>query len=222
VLRLLLLLALTLNSLLLLPLLVIRAQPFDDQGLRRFLSQDEHCLPPCLLGILPGQTRFYQALLGLNAHQWVADAYNNQNVLLGEPARILWTWNGQQPAFLHPERGGSVFSRNGIEIDDVMLDIGLPLGELWIALGPPDDYRVFSVDGTTLFEGTFLAFNSYYANPQITVMGVIPCPYHAALWETSIALRVELPQEPAEMPQNPQSLPRSAVELQRQLCPATP
>ncbi len=54
--------ALLLSGLFLLPVLLIRAQPYDDGGLRAFLTPPEDCPAPCFMGIRPGVTTTEEAL----------------------------------------------------------------------------------------------------------------------------------------------------------------
>jgi hypothetical protein len=211
--------ALLMSAVLMLPIFLIHAQTFDDQGLDHFLRDDAQCLPPCVLGIVPGETHFYQSLLDLRAHDWVAETENNEHVLIGEPQKISWRWNGQQPAFLNPTRGGTVYSHNGVDIDEVMVDVGLPLGDLWLALGPPDEYVLSTINGNNLFPGPFLAFSSFYEDPQITVMGVLSCPYHETLWDATIGIRVESkPGPPDWSPGSSETLPQRVAQLEQRDC----
>ena len=78
--------------------MVVRAKPYDDGGLRAVLFAS-NCQPPCFMGIYPGVTTRDQAIRLLQTNPWVASIdtiYNDEG--------LTWAWNGQQPAFL---RGGS-------------------------------------------------------------------------------------------------------------------
>lgn len=201
------------------PILLIRAQPYNDDGLRRFLNAGEDCVPPCLMNVLPGTTPLYKAHLDLLAHEWIASVESNEYALLGEPTSIRWAWNGQQPAFFPSTGRGSVFSRDGIIVDEVQVEAGLPLGGWWLALGPPDTYRLTTIGGTIHFPGEYLAFINIYHDPEFAILGIIECPYRASLWQTQVALRVRLEQTfPEPNLATDASLPRRVAELERLMC----
>ncbi len=63
--------ALLLSVVFLLPVLLIRAQPYDDSDLRAFLTPPEDCPAPCFMDIRPGMTTAEEAVSILDAHPWV-------------------------------------------------------------------------------------------------------------------------------------------------------
>lgn len=208
-----------LTAVLVLPIMVIHAQPYDDGGLRHFLAGESQCQPPCLMGILPGQTHFYEAELSLKAHTWVERAVSNQHTLLGEPTRITWTWNGQQPAFFKPAGTGIVFSPDGIMIDELLLEVGPSLGEVWLALGPPDRSEMMTVNGTGINPGMYLVFSNIYYGAGVAIVGVAECPFHTTLWDTPVAIRVRLGWPgPQSKLMRGDLLPKEAIGLQQTLC----
>ena len=208
-----------LTALLILPILMIHAQAYDDGGLHQFLNEGANCQPPCLLGILPGDTLFYQAELMLKSHAWVERAVSNQNALLGEPTRITWTWNGQQPHFFKSAGTGIVFSPDGITIDELLLEVGPSLGEIWLALGPPDSFEITTINGTSINPGMYLVFANVYHRAGVAIVGVAECPFYASLWDSPVAMRVRLgwPGPETDLMMG-DSLPKEAIGLQHTLC----
>jgi hypothetical protein len=76
----------------------MRAQPYDDGGLRASLLAPD-CSAPCFLGIRPGETTQEEALSRLREHPWVAEIGNQAS-----SQSATWRWNGSQPAFLRAGR----------------------------------------------------------------------------------------------------------------------
>ncbi len=200
-------------------ILAVRAAPFDDGGLRAFLTESP-CQPPCLLGMYPGETVFYQAHLYLQAHEWIDSVMTNENTLLGEPTTIYWTWNGTQPAFLRAGGRGNIYSHNGILVDEITVEPERPFGDLWLALGPPDEHDIIMIGGAGSSPEQYMAFVAIYHRPAVALLGVLECPYYATLWHAPVALRtrVDLQTFPGTGPTRTDSLPRRALALSRETC----
>lgn len=120
----------TITLLLTLPILLIRAQPYDGGHLGMFLGQSEHCRAPCLMGIRPGSTTLAQALAILRAnnaieHVQVENYYNGQSV--------FWRWKEGEPDFRH--YAFRTDSDNTV-IRPVMPS-SITLGEVFLTLGEP-------------------------------------------------------------------------------------
>lgn len=208
-----------LSAVCLLPIAAIRLHPPDDAGLRAFLTGGP-CQPPCLLDIHPGETALYEAHLSLQAHAWVERVSTNENTLLGEPTNVSWTWNGRQPSFLRASGRGNVYSHDGILVDEILVESGLPFGDWWVILGPPDEHHIIMVGGAGSSPELYLAFVAIYHQPDMAILGVVECPYAITLWNAQVALRtrVDLQTFPGTGPTSAGSLPRRALELSREIC----
>jgi hypothetical protein len=196
----------------LLPILAIHAQPYDDGGLRDFLTAED-CAAPCFLDIHPGTTALYKADLMLNANDWVSEVDRNMHTLLGEPATIRWQWNGRQPWFFADDGWNSAHSENGIMVDEMLVETRLTLGDLWLSLGPPEAYE------TTIFDsprGVFLGIILHY--PDLTIPATIHCPYHKSLWQTPGIARFQSEPSLTQPAINSQPLGRQVVELDEEFC----
>lgn len=104
--RLLMLSAVLLTALLTAPVLLVRALPQADPALSAFFTPPATCEALCLLGLRPGITTVGEALEGLRAHDWVAEA--ELNATGRGYGDIKWTWSGQQPAFINAAHPGRI------------------------------------------------------------------------------------------------------------------
>ena len=133
-----------LSGVLLLPILLIRAQPYDDSKLRAFLTPPKGCPAPCFMGIRPGVTTTEEAIAILEDHEWLPEIIN---VVLTDEITLFW--DVQSEASLHGNWSGSIRTK-----DNIVQDIGLSrynLGEVFAAYGPPEwakTTRVFGSSGT--------------------------------------------------------------------------
>ncbi len=72
----------------LMPILLIRAQPFDDSHLYRLFESPPDCAQPCLLGIQPGVTSITEAQTILEAQAHVAQVVRELGVV--ERYQVRW------------------------------------------------------------------------------------------------------------------------------------
>jgi hypothetical protein len=119
-----------------------RVHPDDDRDLLSALSRAD-CAPeaadaPCFLGIRPGVTTWDEALERLQASPWVGSI----SAATGKRS-LTWTWNGQQPAFLHSgHEQNALFAANGI-VYRVDVQTGESLAAVLLDLGLPDAWNSF-------------------------------------------------------------------------------
>jgi hypothetical protein len=130
-----------LSLLLVLPVLLIRAQPFDAR-LHHVLNPAEDCTAPCFLGIRPGTTTIEEALVRLRGHAWVASASDYVPFTINPAGRAVfavprWEWSGAQPGWIDPQQPGEL----GVEGDRVRyveFATRFQVGDVYLALGAPD------------------------------------------------------------------------------------
>lgn len=84
---------------LIVPVLLIRAQPYDDRPLRALLTPASGCAPPCFMGLQPGRTTIWEALEVLR-----------------------WEWSGAQPALIDPANQGKAWV-----LDDTVVSIDVDI-----------------------------------------------------------------------------------------------
>ncbi len=119
---------------------LIRAQPYDDNGLREILIPS--CGAPCFLGIHPGLTSGDEAFKLLNAHPWITNIEFNHDALGNADVKgdgtISWSWNGTQPSVLRTPFliAGEIAVHNGV-VDSIKLRTAIPFSAVWFALGWP-------------------------------------------------------------------------------------
>jgi hypothetical protein len=148
---------------------VIRAQPYDDGGLRGFLFNSPGCetIPddePCFIGIRPGVTTADEAVAILEAHEWVGIVNDFGGV-------INWRWSGRQPFLIDDADMGTLFVGNG---NIQRVEIGytfIKLGDLSILLGIPKSVM------TSTF-GSRLDFYVEYIENGLIANVMLSCPSH--------------------------------------------
>jgi hypothetical protein len=113
VLRLLLRLMLPLTVVLALPVLLIRAQPYDSREVQSLLTPPEGCTTPCFMGIRPGVTTNIEAADLLRAHEWVNELamQGTQHDARGRfvYSSLSWTWSDSAPDEIDHSQPGRMF-----------------------------------------------------------------------------------------------------------------
>lgn len=129
-----------------LPIVVIRARPYDDSDLRALLTPPENCPAPCFMGIRPGVTAVEEAIAILEAHEWVAAIDPNYTRLMQlaaayEPPALKtllsWEWSANKPDWINGDRSSGLIVINR-KIEGVMIQTDFPLGEILVTEGKPD------------------------------------------------------------------------------------
>lgn len=137
-------LLIVLTGLLLLPVLLIRAQPYDDSELRAFLAPSAGCPAMCLLGIRPGVTTAHEALTILEGHEWVGRVdyqyYDPQRLSRN---LVSWRWSGQQPSLIDSTQVGTIelATWDGSDVQkvyEISIATHITFARLVLAAGPPN------------------------------------------------------------------------------------
>lgn len=118
-----------------------RATPQPDDGLvaRVLYEGCEGIAGPCWYGIVPGVTRFTEAIARLRQHPWIGAIDISET----PSPYVSWLWRRDAPAAI---RGGDapaggyayVGYPNYHIIEGIHLWTALPQGAYWLALGLPD------------------------------------------------------------------------------------
>jgi len=145
---------------------IIRAQPYDDGGLRDFLFNSPGCedIPddePCFVGIRPGVTTMEETRTILSTYPLIRDLEcSNRSRTVGHLS-CTWFWIERLDSTLSPR------VRNLVVIDDnvvssLRIHTRTSLSAFWLILGTPDYTRLEGiVDESTIafqFYATFLAY----------------------------------------------------------------
>lgn len=178
-------LSIVLACLWLLPILLIRAQPYEDGGLRAFFATGK-CAAPCFLNIYPGVTTMSEANTLIREQGWVGQVEQSEDAMNGLPGAIYWMWNGQQPSIFADGGRGSIRSFNGERVSEVQVELGLTIGDIWLSLGPPQSSAT-TIQGVN-FPHISLAFVTLY--PEFVILGSTNCPYHRRFWQSRVMLRL--------------------------------
>jgi hypothetical protein len=165
----------TLTLLFMLPILLIRAQPYESGHLAAFLIPPEDCPSPCFLGVRPRHTTIEQALVILRAnelieHVQVESYYEGQS--------IFWRWKDGESDF---RRYAFRVNRNHV-VERPILPYSLTLGEVHLLLGEPA--RV-SAAMTNEYQPRGALMLDYPAYGLHLFIGLYPCEVNQReFWQT--------------------------------------
>lgn len=170
-------LAIWLSVLWFLPMLVIRAQPYDDTAVRALLSPPEACPSPCFMGIRPGSMTIWDALDVLRVHGWVGEVENYEFENFQNPDGTVtlvvnWDWSGAQSPFIDPASPGGVWVLDD-RIVSIDVETELRLGDIKLSLGLPDREQIYT---TRNVQGTFYTHYAWYEQPQLLMIVANRCP----------------------------------------------
>jgi hypothetical protein len=162
---------------------VLRAQPYDDGGLRTAFATP-NCAAPCFLGIRPGVTTGDQAAAILRALPWVAEVQASAD-------RIDWTWNGQQPAFLHTAHNSAqILLRSGV-VHWIGIATAAQVADLKIVFGAPDASYYLSQqvrDSSKNYYSAFAEYTLYRAHALESIVYTL-CPAQVgSVWLLPVTL----------------------------------
>jgi hypothetical protein len=163
---------LILSSALLLPVLLIRAQPYDDRALREFLTPPEGCPAPCFMGIRPGVTTAEEAEQLLAAQSIIRR---------GEVGNSI-QFNFSRPHNLLDESSTIYLQLQDNRVLTLDIRTTFTLSELLIASRHPDwGFETYTVGGSSFAYYTVgYKYNQYnfrfqlnLESPRITVQDVL-------------------------------------------------
>lgn len=120
----------TLTGLLLLPILLISAQPYETGHLGLFLVPPEDCRTPCFMGVRPRHTTAAQAVAMLRANEAI-ELVQVETYYTGQS--IFWRWKEGDAGY---RRYGFRVDQNNL-IDRPVLPSDTILGDVLLALGEP-------------------------------------------------------------------------------------
>ncbi len=186
--------ALLLTVLWLVPVLLIRAQPYDDGGLWAFLTPPEGCLAPCFMGIRPGVTTVDEAIAILEGHEWV------DKVTVEDQGgfHLFWTWSGQQPHFIRTSSTGRIrriLFQDVVEL--ISIDTRITIGELYLTLGLPDKVSIQKLEEISIQVLPYRTLYAEYSELSLGILTIWGCPVvnhifwrnlSSLFWDTSFSL----------------------------------
>lgn len=147
-------------------LVVLHAQPYDDHGLRDFLTTDVDCTMPCFLGIRPEVTLVDSAITLLENHPWVKAVHAPEQKV---GFAITWDWSGKQPAWLSDHRG--LLHLRGMVVQQILLTTTLSYGDLWLAFHAPEQMNY-----KPTFDPNRLIYTSVFDNGMFQTQSTVDCP----------------------------------------------
>ena len=156
------------TGLLILPIVLIRAQPYTNADLNALLNTPPDCTLPCLIGLQPGLTTAAETLARFDQ----ATHINYTVVQENGDTRVLH-WRDTTSPY-----SGQVYLVNE-RVEQVTLQ-GARLYELWFALGEPDGATMMANEMINV--GQNVAFNlpyahiEYYASHALRVETPANCP----------------------------------------------
>ena len=172
--------ALWLIAMFVLPIALIRAQPYDDRELRALLVPAQDCAELCLMGIQPGVTTAQEAIRILENHEWVAEIDGAQSQEFWEALtmpgfaipRVHWTWNDHSPAWLSQNQNGELWLVDG-QVRYVGVYTSFLLGDILLTLGNPDSSNLASYANAS---GRFWTYDAWYGAQRLLMASGGVCP----------------------------------------------
>ena len=129
-----------LTLLAMIPISLIRAQPYDDAGLGALLLPATQCAQRCWLGIQPRVTTAVEAQAILQQLEPVRELDQNIGDALGQ---IYWRWQ-RSSGFISPDIDelAYIWLENNV-VRNVYLPGFRSFAEVYLALGPPEKVYIF-------------------------------------------------------------------------------
>jgi len=165
-------LALPLIVLFTIPLLLIRAQPYDDANLRAFLTPPDGCPAPCFMGIQPGVTTVRAGGDRLKTNPSIASIQAVSFQLYDVQ------FAGDRGAV--PTAKVYLLATPDVRVERVNLfDTGIPLSRILLAFGRPSRMMVY-----TTIRYNIITFVAFYPEYQLHALVDVPlCSIEQAmLW----------------------------------------
>jgi hypothetical protein len=178
-----------------LPVLLIRAQPYNDRATPALVQ--DNCAMPCFLSIRPGMMTMSDAVSLVGGHEWVAngplgfpalirDAVQFGSVVPRTMIDLRWTEN--LPEWIDETRNGTL-SVEDQRVLGLMIDTRLSLGEIFLAFGEPDE-AWYSISGSQQF-----IYSAWYARQGIFITGQGMCPTRRYYdFPVQVVFRPDMPQ----------------------------
>lgn len=188
---------------LLLPIALIRAQPYDSSALRAFLTPPEGCPAPCFMGIQPGVTTLEEALDILSQHAWVVQGSYRESDNQDFNQRA-WRWTEAAPAWLDRGTRPQLHASNG-RVRYVFVTTTISWGELEIGYGRPDHFAI-SASNQSYPRDTIKeqAFEGWYGQAGILVYAGGSCGQASTVYDWPVLLYFQADAPPGpESPQRP-------------------
>ena len=200
--------AFLLTLLFLLPVALIRAQPYDDSELRAFLAPPAGCPAPCFMGIRPGEITVEEAIVILEDHEWVASAGENYVSLMRAAvdygvspltATLVWEWSVNKPDWINADRSSYLVVGNS-QIVAITVQTNILLGDVLVTYGIPDHAQLVWSNSDFLGHAV-----TYYAGDGAGCMridaGGASAPIH--VYRQPVQIQIQQPGAP-----DPDALPK--------------
>lgn len=167
-------------------MLLIHAQPYDDHNLSEFMTP-KSCSMPCFMGIVPRVTTLDEAVRLLKSSGWVSKVNSQVDDTTGKMLGITVRWNANAPLLLQKSAYSGYLTVNHNRIDQIFIGTSVNLGDFWLSMGVPSDYGLISLPGQTInAEG--MQYGNVYAADYFAVIGVAHCHYFANLWNNPVTI----------------------------------
>ncbi len=166
--------ALLLSGLFLLPLLLIHAQPYDDGGLRDFLTPPDGCLAPCFIGIQLGETSADDAVAVLDEQPWVL--WGDESLKsYRTPRQLSWEWSEAAPVWLQQD-APALATLFDDQVGLIAFQTRISRAEFLLAYGPPDKFRLFPNDDiVTVPPRGVYQYEAWYGDLGVRVLAYGVC-----------------------------------------------
>ena len=177
-----------LTSVLLLPMLLIRAQPAaDDSDLRMILAAPDDCPAPCFMGIRPGVTTAFEADDLLRNHEWAGRVIRpfgfGSSLFSGE---LPWEWSDTRPGHIIKSYRGFLTIEYG-RVRALSFWTDIPIADFRLLLGEQDVQHLY----ISRREPPLVVHSLHYGDSGWQLAANIPCPI-VSVWDAGDRSRVLL------------------------------
>lgn len=162
------------------PVALIRAQPYDDGGLRAGLAPTADCPAPCFMGVRPGVTTLQEFVTIMARHGWVGESFRADfTAMIGQSGGgrvspnpiMVWEWDAaMRPGWISARQAGAAWVPGG-RVTVMLVETDIALGDFLLAFGEPDRVTLTSIkdDPVLGINGYEYEYTAWYTQHQMIV-----------------------------------------------------
>lgn len=159
-----------------LPIMWIRAQPYETESLLNTFGQPEDCRHPCWQSIRPGETERSDALHILEHSPWAAQ-------IISDPAWLHWQWAAAGLPYIDPQVPGAIRTDEDAVVE-IHLGATATVGDFFLVFGQPGW-------ATAWHSGTETTLILSYPEDSLSLIVNLACPIKRhSFWMARPAVRI--------------------------------
>ena len=185
------------------PILLIRPQPYDTSQAQALLEPPPGCPTPCFMGIRPGTTNLETALKLLKEHEWVQqvamERYELESRGLRGSGTLAWEWTADhhpQIDSAYPGKLNYTQTLGGTVVNSINIHTHLRPVEVAVWVGSPDAARINQFSDNQI---SYLLTYSYITSWN-SIKTTLGCPIRLMdVWHSEAELTIAPRQIPGEI-----------------------